>query len=70
MSMKRKQRANSARAGQQQRTRVALIKPSLAGLAAGGLTVGTKGQCHGEATTKVAVFDARNGPKGYAAGIR
>ena len=43
---------------------------SLAGLAAGGLSVGTEGQCHGEATTRVAVIDARNGPQGAAAGNR
>ena len=63
-------RANSARAGRPQRGRVALIGLTLAGFAAGGLTVGTEGECHGEASTKVAVFDARNGPKGYAAGNR
>ena len=46
----------------------ALIGLSLAGLTAGGFTVGTEGQCHGEATTRVAVTGARNGPKGTAVG--
>jgi hypothetical protein len=45
------------------RGRVALIGLTLAGFAGGGLTVGTEGQCHGEASTKVAAFDARNGQR-------
>ena len=63
-------RANSARAGRRGRKLLALIGLSLAGLTAGGFTVGTEGQCHGEATTRVAVTGARNGPKGTAVGNR
>jgi hypothetical protein len=70
MRMTCKKRANSARAGRARRESVALIGLTLAGFAAGGLTVGTEGHCHGEATTQVAVLDARNGPKGNAAGNR
>ena len=42
----------------------------MAGLAAGVISVGTEGQCHGDATTRVAVRVARNGPQGHAAGNR
>ena len=63
-------RATSARIGRPGRTLLALIGLTLAGLTAGVVNVGTAGQCHGEATAKAAVIDARNGPKGAAAGHR
>jgi hypothetical protein len=47
-----------------------LIGLCLAGLSVGVSNVGSAEQCHGEATTRVAVIDARNGPKGNAAGHR
>src|SRR5207248_2228395 len=42
---------------------------TLAGLAAGGMTVGSGGRCYGEATAKVGTSFARLGPKGTAAGL-
>jgi hypothetical protein len=42
----------------------------LAGLSVGVSNVGSAERCHGEATTRVAVIHARNGPKGNAAGHR
>ena len=45
MRMTGKKRANSARAGRARRESVALIGLTLAGFAAGGLTVGTEGHC-------------------------
>jgi hypothetical protein len=42
----------------------------LAGLSVGVVDVGSAESCHGEAATRVDVIDARNGPKGTAAGHR
>ena len=43
---------------------------ALAGSLAGGITVGTKRTCYGEATAKVATSIVRHGPKGTAADVR
>ena len=58
-------RANSARAGWGA-SRL-LIGLALAGSVAGGMTVGTKRTCYGEATAKVGTSIVRHGPKGTAA---
>jgi hypothetical protein len=58
-------RANSARAGLG-RFR-AWVGLALAGSLTGGMTVGTKLTCYGEATAKVETSIVRHGPKGTAA---
>ncbi len=58
-------RATSARAGWGA-SRL-LIGLALAGSLAGGMTVGTKRTCYGEATAKVVTSLVRHGPKGTAA---
>ena len=59
-------RANSARVGW--RGLRLLVGLALAGSLAGGITVGTKRTCYGEATAKVATSIVRHGPNGTAAG--
>jgi hypothetical protein len=58
-------RANSARVGQADAR--FLIGLALAGSLAGGMTVGTKRTCYGEATAKAVTLIVRHGPKGTAA---
>jgi len=58
-------RANSARAGR--KCLRFLVGLALAGSLAGGMTVGTKRTCYGEATAKVVTSIVQHGPKGTAA---
>ena len=44
-----------------------LFRLALAGSLAGGMTVGTKRTCYGEATAKVVTSIVQHGPKGTAA---
>ncbi len=44
-----------------------MIGLALAGSLAGGMTVGTKRTCYGEATAKAVTSIVRHGPKGTAA---
>jgi hypothetical protein len=67
MRVRRKKRANSARAGRKRFLIATTAGVSLVGSALGGLTAGTKLTCHGEATTTVETSVARNGPKGTSA---
>jgi len=68
MRLTSKKRANSARAGLR-RFRI-WVGLALAGSLAGGMTVGTKRTCYGEATAKVETSIVRHGPKGTAAEYR
>ena len=66
----KQKRASSVRCRQSGPYRSILVGLSLAGLSVGVLDVGSAERCHGEATMRVVVIDARNGPKGNAAGHR
>ena len=63
-------RANPARTDKRKRRPARLIIGlTLAGSAAGGVTVGTERNCYGEVAAQVVTSSAWHGPKGSAARI-